>query len=34
MTDKLTTFDEVLLKAFRITICVIMFRMLDVSCVR
>ena len=28
MTDNLTNFDEVLLKAFRITLCVIRFRML------
>ena len=34
ITDKLTNFDEVLLKAYRITLCVIMFRMLDASCVR
>ena len=34
LTDKLTNFDEVLLKAYRITLCVIRFRMLDASCVR
>ena len=33
-TDKLTNFDEVLLKAYRITLCVIRFMMLDASCVR
>ena len=34
LTDKLTNFDEVLLKAYRITLCVIRFRMLNASCVR
>ena len=34
LTDKLTNLDEVLLKSFRITLCVITFRMLDTSCVR
>ena len=34
LTDKLTNFDEVLLKAYRITLCVIRFRMLDASFVR
>ena len=34
LTDKLTNFDEVLLKAHRITLCVFRFRMLDASCVR
>ena len=34
LTDKFTNFDEVLLKAYRITLCIIRFRMLDASCVR
>ena len=28
LTDKLTNFDEVLLKAYRISLCVIRFKML------